>query len=546
MTTGPALPIQHEVPTSSHRALIAFSLILISLRVWYVYHLRVDQDEYQHLHTIWAIGSGQMIYRDVFDNHMPLFHLLCAPLMQWLGERTDIVIVMRLAVMPLFFAMLALVYAITRSLYKDKPAAAWAALLTGLIPVFLFTGTEFRPDQLWTVLWLAVLLVLIRGQLNASRCFFSGLLLGLTFAVSMKTVLMLSSLAAGTMVAWLAARHKPDFKNTFRRAGSLVAGLAVVPACILAWIASHGMLASFWYCVIGHNIRYAHDDSGLGLLRIAVFPAGLLLILWRSRMTFRTSKSSGIGLRRVFIIASGGIYFTILFSFWPVLNNETYLPGIATLMPPLAAFLTSFQWRTVLPVMFATTELIVVLIARPLRFRVPTEERELIGEVLKLTKPGEFVMDETGESIYRRRPFYLLMETLTRGALKRGEMTDTIPHDIVATGTLVVVGSGQYPPATCAFLGQNFLPMGHLLIAGRVLSRDPAVSRTIQCDIAVPAKYALNTLHGEFRGSLDGTPYTGPRFLTVGPHELIPDRRVGIITAVWDRAIEQGFTYPLQ
>jgi hypothetical protein len=41
-------------------------------------------------------------YRDVFDNHSPLFQALCAPLFQLLGERADIIVPMRAGHDPTF------------------------------------------------------------------------------------------------------------------------------------------------------------------------------------------------------------------------------------------------------------------------------------------------------------------------------------------------------------------------------------------------------------------------------------------------------------
>jgi hypothetical protein len=47
-------------------------------------------------------------YRDYFDNHSPLFHLLCAPLFALLGVRPDIVIPMRCAIAPQFSGRISL------------------------------------------------------------------------------------------------------------------------------------------------------------------------------------------------------------------------------------------------------------------------------------------------------------------------------------------------------------------------------------------------------------------------------------------------------
>ena len=67
-----------------------FTLILI-LHWFYLNRFRWDSDEPQHLHVVWAWANGLLPYRDVFDNHSPLFHWLCWPVFAWLAERPDIV-----------------------------------------------------------------------------------------------------------------------------------------------------------------------------------------------------------------------------------------------------------------------------------------------------------------------------------------------------------------------------------------------------------------------------------------------------------------------
>jgi len=55
-------------------------LVTFAMRVWLIFRYRFDSDEPQHMHVAWGWAHGFIQYRDVFDNHMPLFHLLTAPL----------------------------------------------------------------------------------------------------------------------------------------------------------------------------------------------------------------------------------------------------------------------------------------------------------------------------------------------------------------------------------------------------------------------------------------------------------------------------------
>src|SRR5437016_8331101 len=104
-------------------------------KFWNVFLLRFDSDEPQHLHVVWAWTHGLVQYRDVFDNHMPLFHLLCAPLVRALGERADIVPVMRLAMIPAYTLVLWCTYRLGRRLYSPR-AGWWAAVFTAWLPPF--------------------------------------------------------------------------------------------------------------------------------------------------------------------------------------------------------------------------------------------------------------------------------------------------------------------------------------------------------------------------------------------------------------------------
>src|SRR6266545_1069138 len=86
--------------------LLALSAAMLALRLPYVFTYPYDSDEPQHLHVAWAWTRGLLQYRDVFDNHAPLFHMLSAPLVALFGETPRILVLMRLAMIPLFVAAL--------------------------------------------------------------------------------------------------------------------------------------------------------------------------------------------------------------------------------------------------------------------------------------------------------------------------------------------------------------------------------------------------------------------------------------------------------
>jgi len=84
------LSYPHEF-TSAASLLIA----LILLRIITIAYYRFDIDEPQHLHVVWGWARGFVQYRDLADNHMPLFQILCAPIYKLIGDRGTILYWMR-------------------------------------------------------------------------------------------------------------------------------------------------------------------------------------------------------------------------------------------------------------------------------------------------------------------------------------------------------------------------------------------------------------------------------------------------------------------
>src|SRR5258705_4021362 len=135
------------------RLIAALAAVSVLLRALAFFNYRFDSDEPQHLHVAWAWTRGLLQYRDVFDNHAPLFHMLSAPLVALFGETPRILILMRLAMIPLFALTLWGSFLLGRSLFGSR-AGLWSAVICGLSPTFFFKGLEYRADVLWAALWL--------------------------------------------------------------------------------------------------------------------------------------------------------------------------------------------------------------------------------------------------------------------------------------------------------------------------------------------------------------------------------------------------------
>src|SRR5215470_19864825 len=188
-------------PTEFIAAAILLALMLV-IRIVNMARYRFDSDESQHLHVIWGWARGFVQYRDLFDNHMPLFHIMFAPIFGLIGDRAIILYVMRFIVLPLYFVAAWCTYQIGRSLFSRR-AGVWAVILVGLYTGYHFISLEFRTDNLWAPLWLLCITVLVTGPLTVCRALAAGLLLGVCFGVSMKSMLFLLSIVFAALLALL-------------------------------------------------------------------------------------------------------------------------------------------------------------------------------------------------------------------------------------------------------------------------------------------------------------------------------------------------------
>jgi len=104
-------------------AATALFVLLIALSILNVLRRSFDSDESQHLHVIWGWTRGFVQYRDNFDNHMPLFHIMFAPVAGLIGERPTILYWMRFILLPMYFVAAWCTYQIGIRLFSQRSSA---------------------------------------------------------------------------------------------------------------------------------------------------------------------------------------------------------------------------------------------------------------------------------------------------------------------------------------------------------------------------------------------------------------------------------------
>src|SRR5436305_7689258 len=170
-----ALPRPRTTASPITVAMIASAAAIVALRIAILFRYRIGSDETQHLHVIWGWTHGLLQYRDVFDNHMPLFHLLYTPLFVACGERPEVLFLMRLAMVPSCGLVLWSIYRIGCVLFSPR-VGLWATVLAGLFPAFFFSSVEFHTATPWTPSWLLPLAVSVEENATRMRPITVGLI----------------------------------------------------------------------------------------------------------------------------------------------------------------------------------------------------------------------------------------------------------------------------------------------------------------------------------------------------------------------------------
>jgi hypothetical protein len=532
-------------------------LALLCLKWFYVCTQPWDSDEPQHLHVVWAWANGLLPYKDVFDNHAPLFQALSAPLFALLGDRPDIVTAMRWAILPIAAIFLLLTYRIGKRLFSPR-AAFWGTLLAASFPDLYFTLGEYRPDLLWAVLWLAGLAILTGGTLDPPRLFMAGLLFGIAFAVSMKTTFLLLTVLVAGVAVWILRLSRSELR--LKAAMPLpyviscflgpIAGALIAPALVIAFFATKGALSQLYDCVIAHNLTTAVSPwpplmHKMADLRFWLFIPTIAGGVWLAERDSQPDRGS----QRLFFLAVTGFFCPLLFTFWPLISKQDFLPFFPLLFLTIACPLIAMgEWirrKTGLPVflvplLIVCWQMVSIVKAHPPLKQTNQKNVRIIADTLNLTYPGETVLDAKGQTIYRARAYYYVFEQITRERVERGELVDDAPERLIMARTHVVIESHWLTQATARFVSQNYISVGAVLVLGKKVFPDKRGQ--VQFEIVIPAEYIVEAPNGQISGTLDGTEIKGPRELSAGMHVLALNNPVDSVAIVWSRSKEKGYS----
>lgn len=413
--------------------------------IWLFPHRDWDPDEFEHLQASWLISEGLTPYRDFFEHHTPLWHLLTSLTFRLVQLDSTDAVAMILALFRAFsFLCSAAVAALTWLLARKLvgPSAASIALILLLSEsTFMLKGIEIRPDPLSTLGIVGAAYALVqaltpqaRGLGSTSWPFRSAALwTAMSGAAGMLAVL--SSQKALFALPGLGAAFAYGAIRTlgWRGTGSLVgwglAGAAVAAAPVLIWFTLRGALGAFWYYNFLLNSGWQRSSFSWDLLALRydgiffmLMLLGAMVLVWRAFRPDRQPLLLFVVLPLLSLVVGG--------AFLPVVQKQYIfmLLPFAAVCGSIAIqnLLQAMKSKWVMPIGIAVLLVMVLLsTARNLElsfYRRDAETRAKLAFLLRTVPFDGAVLGSWSPGIAFRRPawFYFFLH---------GEIQSMIPAE---------------------------------------------------------------------------------------------------------------------
>ncbi|MBC8106302.1 MAG: hypothetical protein H7Z14_06915 [Anaerolineae bacterium] len=304
-----------------------------------------EDDEFQHLHMAWRIGQGEVPYRDFFELHPPLWHMVMAPIVRDLTSFAHAPFVELRAVHAMAIALMLLAsHAILRRLMPPAPAALGAGLFL-ISSAFSFAWFDIRPD------WIALLCLLIAVVLITSRSVnprsqllrfaAAGIIAGVACTMTQKSWFIVLGFLLWLIATTIFAPSTDTRRTRLARAGAFIAAGAAVGCVLLGYFALRDSAGHLVNDTLLVHIGAPRERWFAGYFRASAAPGAGLLAMGAIAMaiTFRRFHAELRYAGPRGLLATLGLIGGIAYLITPAPFEQSYLFLICIWQSLLAAVL---------------------------------------------------------------------------------------------------------------------------------------------------------------------------------------------------------------
>jgi hypothetical protein len=256
------------------------TVVFVLMYFRFVFLVGVNHDEVEHAHAAFRMLSGEMPYRDFYQNHWPAHWLLVKQFVALFPFSLNAILAGRLVGFLTLIACWWLGLRFVRQLPGGQTQLAMLVYTISLV-VFAYNFQFYvaRPDNLMTLFATAGLcLVPAQGLIKPGRALGLGLLFGLAISFSSKALPLTLVLPLFMFICSIQSHSfKPLVSVLFYGAGVV---LALTPT--VRWLVQNDLVSAFYFDVFGLNLAVSKPwYESFELLRISLFlPALLAIPIW--------------------------------------------------------------------------------------------------------------------------------------------------------------------------------------------------------------------------------------------------------------------------
>jgi hypothetical protein len=275
------------------RLLISGIVLLAIVYLWFVFSTDANHDEVEHAHVAYKILSGEVPYRDFYQNHWPLYWLLNAQFVRTFPFSIHSILAVRgLNILVLVGCWLLGL----RLLGCVRGGRTWLGLSIYTCAMLSLACQmeihQARPDPIMVLFGTAgFCLVPARGNITNGRALILGVLFGLSASISNKVIPIALVVPALIIIRCIRDRR-------FQPATALCTygvGVCLGLLSTALWVFRHGLFKAFCFDVFSlNNALSKRWFLSLRLLIIPVFipsALGALALTWQSDRRLKNSAN---------------------------------------------------------------------------------------------------------------------------------------------------------------------------------------------------------------------------------------------------------------
>ncbi len=304
--------INNKLFKSTLLILIPLGLIINNIYALYgqIFTRVFVNDEVQHMHIAWNIFQGQLIYRDFFEHHGPLYGLLNGYIFSKLSNPAsfDTLLLLRQISLLTTVLMSVVLFFIAKRVTKSKYIAMFSVAIFFMWDIVQRTAIEIRPDLLQNLFWLLAFYLFIKYYRREKpwAMYLTGSMLGIMLCFNVKSAAVCLALLVFLIIDAIRFKSSKGFKDLL---WIFLGGSTIVLTTTMYFYLQGGLRAFIYYNTV-FNLGFI-DNIGSHIAqkihRYLFFVSDAVLSFWfLLGLTFINYKSRSFQLMLLCILT--GLY----------------------------------------------------------------------------------------------------------------------------------------------------------------------------------------------------------------------------------------------